>query len=56
MVRWMIPSCRNPQVALMRETTIHGGIGKINPTANVAHTIGIAKPGKIAEKGKEELF
>jgi len=32
---------------------IHGGIGKINPTANVAHTIGIAKPGKIVAKGKE---
>ena len=37
----------------MREPTIHGGTGKINRTADVAHSIGIAKPGKIAAKGKE---
>ena len=38
----------------MRETTIHGGIGKINRAVNVVHTIGIAKPGKGAEKGAEK--
>jgi hypothetical protein len=40
----------------MRETSIHGGIGKINRAANVVHTIGIAKPGKSAEKGTRAIF
>ncbi|RLA41152.1 MAG: hypothetical protein DRR06_16390 [Gammaproteobacteria bacterium] len=34
----MIMSCRNQQVALMRETSIHGGIGKINRAANFVST------------------
>ena len=32
----------------MRETSIHGRIGKINQVADVVHAIGIAKPGKSA--------
>ena len=31
-------SRRNQQVALMRETSIHGGIGKINRAANYVST------------------
>jgi hypothetical protein len=39
-------------MALMRATSIHGRIGKINRAANVEHTVGIAKPDKSAGKGK----